>query len=79
MTIYPPGVVFQRPYASDDGAIAGLDDAIAEARRAPGDPGPTTPAPTRRCCAPWSRFCSPSIGADSMAPKRMYKIWYRKR
>ena len=38
ITVYPPGVVFQRPFSSDDGAIAGLDDATALARRPPGDP-----------------------------------------
>jgi hypothetical protein len=36
ITIYSPGVVFQRPFG-DDTAIAGLDDAIADARRPPGD------------------------------------------
>jgi hypothetical protein len=46
--VHPPGVVFQRPFANDEGAIAGLDDQIANARRPPGDTGPTPPAPTRR-------------------------------
>jgi len=36
ITIHPPGVVFQRPFSSEEGAIAGLDDAIADARRPPG-------------------------------------------
>lgn len=36
ITVHPAGVVFQRPFSSDDGAIAGLDDAIADARRPPG-------------------------------------------
>jgi len=48
VTIYPPGVVFQRPFSSEDGAIAGLDDATADARRPPGDPGPNPPTPGRR-------------------------------
>ena len=48
ITVHPPGVVFQRPFASEDGAIAGLDDAVADARRPPGDTGPTPPAPGRR-------------------------------
>lgn len=48
ITVHPPGVVFQRPFANDEGAIAGLDDQIANARRPPGDSGPTPPAPTRR-------------------------------
>ncbi len=48
VTVHPPGVVFQRPYSSEDGAIAGLDDAVADARRPAGDPGPPAPAPGRR-------------------------------
>jgi hypothetical protein len=48
VTTYPPGVVFQKPFSSEDGAIAGLDDATADARRAPGDPGPNPPPPGRR-------------------------------
>jgi hypothetical protein len=50
ITVHPPGVVFQRPYSSDDAAIAGLDEAIADARRPPGgDPnGPPTPPVGRR-------------------------------
>ncbi len=48
VTTYPPGVVFQRPFSSDDGAIAGLDDATADARRPPGDTGPTPATPSRR-------------------------------
>ena len=36
ITVHPPGVVFQRPFSSDDTAIAGLDEAIADARRIPG-------------------------------------------
>jgi PQQ-like domain/Two component regulator propeller len=48
ITVSPPGVVFQRPFTSDDGAIAGLDDAVAAARRPPGDQGPPSPGPGRR-------------------------------
>jgi hypothetical protein len=48
ITVYPPGVVFQRPYSTDDSAIAGLDDATAESRRPPGDSGPTPATPTKR-------------------------------
>jgi hypothetical protein len=48
VTVHPPGVVFQRPYSNEDGAIAGLDDAVADARRAPGDSGPPAPTPGRR-------------------------------
>ncbi len=42
ITVHPPGVVFQRPFSSDEGAIAGLDEAVADARRPPGsDPTAT--------------------------------------
>ncbi len=44
ITVHPAGVVFQRPFSSDEGAIAGLDDAVAEARRPPG--GDPAPAPS---------------------------------
>ncbi len=48
ITVYPPGVVFQRPFTNEEGAIEGLDDGVAEARRPPGDPGPTASLPGRR-------------------------------
>ncbi|HUL73003.1 MAG TPA: hypothetical protein VLT86_07870 [Vicinamibacterales bacterium] len=48
VTTYPAGVVFQKPFSSEDGAIAGLDDATADARRPPGDQGPNPPPPGRR-------------------------------
>jgi hypothetical protein len=47
VTVHPPGVVFQRPFSSDDGAIAGLDDLTADARRPPGDLA-SPPQPGRR-------------------------------
>ena len=48
ITVHPPGVVFQRPFSSEDGAIAGLDDAVADARRPPGDRGPADAVAGRR-------------------------------
>jgi hypothetical protein len=48
ITVHPPGVVFQRPFANEDGAIAGLDDLAALTRRPPGDTGPPAPPPGRR-------------------------------
>jgi hypothetical protein len=41
ITVQPPGVIFQRPYVSDDTAVAGLDDSV----RRPGqvDAGPSMP------------------------------------
>lgn len=48
ITVHPPGTVFQKPF-SDDGAIAGLDDAAAQQRRAAqGDVPPAAPALGRR-------------------------------
>jgi len=41
ITVHPPGVVFQRGF--DDSAIAGLDDATADARRPPADTPPPAP------------------------------------
>ena len=48
ITVHPPGVVFQKPFANEDGAIAGLDERVADSRRPPGDNGPTPPPPGRR-------------------------------
>jgi hypothetical protein len=36
ITVHPAGVVFQRPFSSEEGAIAGLDETVADARRPPG-------------------------------------------
>ena len=48
ITVHPPGAVFQKPF-SDDGAIAGLDDATAQQRRAAqGDALAAAPAMGRR-------------------------------
>jgi hypothetical protein len=48
ITVHPAGVVFQRPFSSDEGAIAGLDDLIADARRPPGGDAPPSPSLGRR-------------------------------
>lgn len=48
ITVHPAGTVFQKPFA-DDGAIAGLDDAAAQQRRAAqGDAPSAAPALGRR-------------------------------
>ncbi len=48
ITVHPAGAVFQKPF-SDDGAIAGFDDAAAQQRRAAqGEPLPSAPALGRR-------------------------------
>jgi hypothetical protein len=46
ITIHPPGVVFQKPYGGDDTPIAGLEDAVAEARRPPLAADATPPVPS---------------------------------
>ncbi|MCC6988610.1 MAG: SMP-30/gluconolactonase/LRE family protein [Acidobacteria bacterium] len=48
ITLYPSGVVFQRPFVNDDSAIAGLDDITIEARRPTGEEPPAAPALNRR-------------------------------
>jgi hypothetical protein len=48
VTAHPPGVVFQRPFSSEEGAVYGLDSVTADARRPAGDPGQPAPAPGRR-------------------------------
>ena len=49
ITVHAPGVVFQRPFSSDDMAIAGLDEATADARRPPGgDNAAVSPTSTGR-------------------------------
>lgn len=48
ITLHPAGVVFQRPFSSDEGAIAGLDDAVADSRRPPGSEVTNPPSLGRR-------------------------------
>jgi sugar lactone lactonase YvrE len=48
VTTQPPGVVFQKPFSSDEGAVAGLDERIAVTRRPPGGEPPTPPTLGRR-------------------------------
>jgi hypothetical protein len=48
ITLHPAGVVFQRPFSSDEGAIAGLDDAVADSRRPPGGDTASPPSLGRR-------------------------------
>ena len=48
ITVHPAGAVFQKPF-TDDGAIAGMDDAATQQRRAAlGDTPPSAPAMGRR-------------------------------
>jgi hypothetical protein len=78
LTVYPSGVVFQRPYSSEEGAIAGLDQAVAEARRAPGDPGPTTPAPGRRMFQRGLQTISWKAEDDDDGDRLAYTLEYRR-
>jgi hypothetical protein len=48
ITVYPAGVVFQRPFVNDESAIAGLDELSIEARRPTGEEPPSPPALNRR-------------------------------
>jgi hypothetical protein len=77
ITLQPPGVVFQRPFASDDTAIAGLDDAIAGARRPPGDSGPPAPTPTRRMFQKGLQTIQWSA-ADADDDRLIYALQYRR-
>jgi hypothetical protein len=76
LTVHPPGVVFGRPFSSDDGAIAGLDDARAEARRPPGDPPPPA-APGRRM---FQKGLQTLVwkGEDPDADRLLYAVQYRR-
>jgi hypothetical protein len=77
VTTYPPGVVFQKPFSSEDGAIAGLDDATADARRPPGDPGPNPPAPGRRMFQKGLQTIAWKAD-DSDADHLIYSLQYRR-
>ena len=76
LTVHPPGVVFGRPFSSDDGAIAGLDDARAEARRPPGEPPPPA-APGRRM---FQKGLQALVwkGEDPDADRLLYAVQYRR-
>jgi hypothetical protein len=76
LTVHPPGVVFQRPFSSEDGAIAGLDDATADARRPPGD-APQPPSPGRRMFQKGLQtFAWKADDADG--DRLLYSIQYRR-
>lgn len=77
ITVYPPGVVFQRPYVSDDAAIAGLDEAIADSRRPPGDTGPPPPTPQRRMFQKGLQTVT-WRGEDADADRLIYSLQYRR-
>lgn len=77
ITVHPPGVVFQRPFSTEDGAIAGLDEAAADARRPPGDSGPPAPPPGRRM---FQKGLQTIVwrGEDADADRLSYSLQYRR-
>ena len=77
VTTYPPGVVFQRPFSSDESAIAGMDDATADARRPPGDTGPTPATPSRRMFQKGLQTISWK-GDDDDGDRLIYSLQYRR-
>lgn len=76
ITVYPPGVVFQRPFGGDEAAIAGLDDATADARRPPGDTT-TPPAPGRRMYQKGLQTLTWK-GDDNDGDRLTYSLQYRR-
>ena len=79
ITVHPPGVVFQRSFAGEDGAIAGLDDATADARRPPGgDPnGPPAPPLGRRMFQKGLQTIAWK-GEDADGDRLSYTLLYRR-
>lgn len=77
ITVHPPGVVFQRPFANEDGAIAGLDDLTALVRRPPGDSGPPPPPPGRRMFQRGLQTLAWKA-TDADADRLVYTLHYRR-
>jgi hypothetical protein len=77
LTVHPPGVVFQRPFSSEDGAIAGLDDATADARRPPGGDPPPNATPGRRM---YQKGLQTFVwkAEDADADRLVYSVQYRR-
>ena len=78
ITVYPPGVVFQRPFANEEGAVAGMDESVANARRAPGDPGPTPPPPGRRWFQRGLQTIAWKADDDDEGDRLTYTLEYRR-
>jgi hypothetical protein len=78
VTMHPPGVVFQRPFSSDEGAIAGLDDAVADSRRPPGgDASASGPSLGRRMFQRGLRTLQWK-SEDADADRLSYSLHYRR-
>jgi sugar lactone lactonase YvrE len=79
ITVHPPGVVFQRPFSSDDMAIAGLDAAVAEARRPPGgEASPPQPPTTGRRMFQKGLQTIMWNGEDADSDRLTYALSYRR-
>ena len=76
LTVHPAGIVFQRPFSSEDGAIAGLDDATADARRPAGDPPPPATPGRRMYQKGLQTFAWKAEDAD--ADRLIYSVQYRR-
>lgn len=77
ITLYPPGVVFQRAFVNDDSAIAGLDDLEIEARRPTGEEPPSPPALNRRMVQKGLQTIAWK-GEDSDGDQLVYSLQYRR-
>lgn len=77
LAIYPPGVVFQRPFVNDDSAIAGLDQLGIEARRPAGEDPPPAPALNRRMFQKGLQTLTWK-GDDEDADQLIYTVQYRR-
>ena len=78
ITAHPPGVVFQRPFSSDEGAIAGLDDAVADARRPPGGDANAAPASVGRRMFQRGLQTLQWKAEDADADRLTYTLQYRR-
>ncbi len=78
ITVQPPGVVFQRAFTDDNGAVAGLDDLTAEARQ---PPSPDASQP--RTAALGHRMFEKGLqtitwkASDADGDRLLYSLFYR--
>jgi hypothetical protein len=74
ITVHLPGVIFQKPYAGDDGAVAGLDDAVK--RPVPADTAPPMPLGKRMFQKGWQTIGWKADDADG--DRLTYALAYRR-
>ncbi len=77
ITLYPAGVVFQRPFVNDDSAIAGLDDLSIEARRPTGEEPPAPATLNRRMMQKGLQTIS-WRAEDEDGDQLLYTVQYRR-